>query len=469
MKSDKRLTLYELNSLVREVIECEMPNEYWVEAELSECRESRGHCYMELIQKDEQTATPVAKASAKCWASKWMLVRPYFEHTTGQRLHAGMKVLLKVFAQFHEAFGFSWIVTDIDPTYTLGDMARKRQEIIRQLKEEGVFDLQKELQLPLFCQRIAVISSETAAGYGDFCNQLADNPYGFQFTTQLFPAIMQGEGVEQSIIAALDKIYNVECRTESVEFATAIPSANGTAAANSQLYTLRSNFDCVVIIRGGGATSDMSGFDTLALAENVANFPLPIITGIGHDRDESILDMVSHTRVKTPTAAAALLIDHLKAVLDALNDAQDRLVNYCNSKLYTLHAQLSTLSEALPRLFSIVKTRHEARLDAFQNSITHQAQLKLSTVNSQLSTLQQRLPILLDRRLMKEKHQLQLIEEKAKSLDPTLLLKRGYSMTMKDGKIIRDAASLHPGDEIETRLANGTVRSAVLPSSPLNK
>ena len=446
MKNDKHITLYELNSLLREVIECEMPNEYWVEAELSECRESRGHCYMELIQKDEQNATPIAKASAKCWASKWMIIRPHFERTTGQQLHAGMKVLLKVYAQFHEAYGFSWIVTDIDPTYTLGDMARKRQEIIRQLKEEGIFDLQKELQLPLFCQHIAVISSETAAGYGDFCNQLADNPYGFQFQTQLFPAIMQGDGVEQSIINALEQIF-----TRSEEC--------GVRSENS--------FDAVVIIRGGGATSDMSGFDTLALAENVANFPIPIITGIGHDRDESILDMVSHTRVKTPTAAAALLIDHLKAVVDALDDAQDRLIHYCNSRLYTLNAQLTTLSEALPRLFSIVKTRHEARIETLHSRLVAAVRQGIITNQSKINTIEERLPILTDRRLMTEKHRLQLIEEKAKSLDPTLLLKRGYSMTMKDGKIIRDAATLHPGDEIETRLANGTVRSTVIPSDPL--
>ena len=446
MKNDKHITLYELNSLLREVIECEMSNEYWVEAELSECRESRGHCYMELIQKDEQNATPIAKASAKCWASKWMIIRPYFERTTGQQLHAGMKVLLKVYAQFHEAYGFSWIVTDIDPTYTLGDMARKRQEIIRQLKEEGIFDLQKELQLPLFCQRIAVISSETAAGYGDFCNQLADNPYGFQFQTQLFPAIMQGDGVEQSIINALEQIF-----TRSEEC--------GVRSENS--------FDAVVIIRGGGATSDMSGFDTLALAENVANFPIPIITGIGHDRDESILDMVSHTRVKTPTAAAALLIDHLKAVVEALDDAQDRLIHYCNSRLYTLNAQLTTLSEALPRLFSIVKTRHEARIETLHSRLVAAVRQGIITNQSKINTIEERLPILTDRRLMTEKHRLQLIEEKAKSLDPTLLLKRGYSMTMKDGKIIRDAATLHPGDEIETRLANGTVRSTVIPSDPL--
>ena len=479
MNSEQHITLLELNRLVREVIECEMPNEYWVEAELSECRESRGHCYMELVQYEEspsampdagavgasgafggsgafgasrafgsssglsgRTATPLAKASAKCWASKWTLIRPGFERTTGQRLHAGMKVLLKVYAQFHEAYGFSWIVTDIDPTYTLGDMARKRQEIIRQLKAEGVFDLQKGLRLPLFCQRIAIISSETAAGYGDFCNQLADNPYGFRFETRLFPATMQGEGVEQSIITALERIY-------------AATQADGS-------------FDAVVIIRGGGATSDMSGFDTLALAENVANFPIPIITGIGHDRDESILDMVSHTRVKTPTAAAALLIDHLKAVLDALNDAQDRITGYTQQKLSVLKAQLSAIAETLPHIFTTVRTRYEARLDSLNSRIISAVKQGIITHQSRISAFEERLPILLDRRLMTEKHRLQLIEEKAKSLDPVLLLKRGYSITLKNGKALRDAAALRPGDEIETRLANGTVRSTVIPSDPLN-
>ena len=429
------MTLYELNHLVSKVIESEMPSEYWVEAELSECRESRGHCYMELIQKDERTTTPIAKASAKCWANKWMLIRPGFERTTGQRLHAGMKVLLKVYAQFHEAYGFSWIVTDIDPTYTLGDMVRKRQEIIRQLKEEGVFDLQKELQLPLFCQRIAVISSETAAGYGDFCNQLADNPYGFQFQTRLFPAIMQGEGVEQSIIAALERIFS---------------------------FHIPQNFDAVVIIRGGGATSDMSGFDTLALAENVANFPLPIITGIGHDRDESILDMVSHIRVKTPTAAAALLIDHLKTVLDAINDAQEQIVRLAQQKLTSHKSRLSTFAEILPRLFTNVKTRQEARLDSLNSRMTTAIRQSIVTHQSLINALEVKMPILLDRRLMAEKHRLQLIEEKTKSLDPALLLKRGYSITLKDGKAVRDASTLNPGDTIETRLANGTLRSTVI-------
>lgn len=415
MSEDKFLSLLELNQMVRETIECEMPDEYWVEAELSECRELRGHCYMELIQKDERTATPVAKSPAKCWANKWAVIRPYFERTTGQQLHAGMKVLLKVYAQFHEAYGFSWIVTDINPEYTLGDMARKRQEIIRQLKAEGVFDLQKELALPPFCQHIAVISSQTAAGYGDFCNQLSDNPYGFQFQTQLFPAIMQGEGVEQSIIDALERIY--DC----------------------QLSTINYQFDCVVIIRGGGATSDMSGFDTLALAENVANFPLPIITGIGHERDESILDMISHTRVKTPTAAAAFLIEHLKEVLDVINGSQELITRYAQQKLSMLHSQLTIVSEAIPRLFSIVKTRQEAKID----------------------TLNQRIPMLLERRLLAENHRLQLMEEKLKALDPQLLLKRGYSITLHNGRAVKDATVLKAGDEIETRLEKGIIHSVV--------
>ncbi len=385
-----------------------MPDEYWVEAELSECRENRGHCYMELIQKDELSATPVAKASAKCWASKWLMVRPYFERITGQRLVAGMKVLLKVYAQFHEAYGFSWIVTDIDPTYTLGDMARKRQEIINQLKAEGVFDLQKELSLPLFCQRIAVISSETAAGYGDFCYQLADNPYNFKFQIQLFPATMQGDGIERSIIEALNSI-NAAC----------------------------DDYDAVVIIRGGGATSDMAGFDTLALAENVANFPIPIITGIGHDRDESILDMVSHTRVKTPTAAAAFLIDHLKTVLD----------------------QLTTLSEAIPKLFSVVKARQEARLDHLYQRILMRVQQRAVTSQADIRHLEQGLLTALQRRLISEHHRLEMLEEKVRALDPTLLLKRGYSITLFNGKAVRDPQALHPGDEIETRLEKGTIYS----------
>ena len=386
---NKSYALSQLNKMVRDAIDMQLPDEYWVEAELSECREHNGHCYLELIEKDEHTNTPVARASAKCWRQTWLMVKPYFERTTGEPLRTGMKVLLKVYAQFHEAFGFSWIVTDIDPNYTLGDMARKRLEIIRQLKEEGVFDLQRELRIPLFAKRIAVISAEHAAGYGDFCRQLEDNEYGFRFEVTLFPAIMQGEQVERSIIGALERIY-----------------------------ALNTSFDVVVIIRGGGATADLSGFDTLALAENVAQFPLPVITGIGHERDESIIDMVAHTRVKTPTAAAALLIDHLRQVLERINSAQQRITTAI-----------------------------------FQ---------RIANQKMRLTNLQTLLPALVQRNLAEARHRIEMLEVLLKSHDPQRLLSRGYSITLLNGRAVRDPQQLKAGDVLETRVEKGTIKSTVL-------
>ncbi len=427
------LSLYELNSLVRDVISMSLPDSYWVEAELSEAREGYGgHCYMELIEKDEHSNTPIAKAHASCWRNRWMLLKPQFERVTGQRIHAGMKVLLKVHAQFHENYGFSWIVDDIDPTYTMGDMARKRMEIIQTLKEEGVFDLQKELKLPMFCQRIAVISSATAAGYGDFCNQLADNGYGLQFTTALFAATMQGEGVEQSVISALNRI------NEEWE-----------------------NWDCVVIIRGGGATSDLSGFDTLALAENVANFPLPIITGIGHERDESVLDMISFQRVKTPTAAAAFLVDHLTEVYARIEDAQEAIVNYVKRRLQVERMKFERLSTQIPTLFSLVKVRQSNRLDQLLNRLKVKAERIPTDGLHRLEMLEARLKEPVARKLERELHRIDMLSQRAIAQDPERLLNRGYSITLKDGKSIKDASQLKAGDEIETRFAKGVAKAVV--------
>ena len=419
------MTLYELNQLVREVIEETLYDEYWVEAELAEVREVRGHCYMELVEFPSNTnsdsrsvtpsrtnasRTPIARASARCWQSSWILIRPHFERVTGQPLSPGMKVLLKVYPQFHEAYGFSWIVTDIDPTFTLGDMARRRQEIIRQLKEEGVYDLQKSLTLPVFCQRIAVISSANAAGYGDFVNQLTNNDYGFRFETTLFPATMQGNDVEPSIINALNKVNSSP------------------------------DFDCVVIIRGGGATTDLSGFDTLLLAENVANFPLPIITGIGHERDESVLDLVSHTSVKTPTAVAAFLIDHLSKLYDFLVASQETIARCVRQQMEKERLRLNRWQTQIPALFSVYATRQEARIEQLRSRLTPA----------------------LNNLLQREVHRLQLLEQRATSLDPTLLLQRGYSITLVNGKSLRDPASVKSGDEITTRLEKGTITSKVI-------
>jgi len=429
----KHLSLYELNLIVRDVISMSLPDSYWVEAELSEAREGYGgHCYMELIEKDARSNTPIAKAHASCWRNRWMLLKPQFERVTGQHIHAGMKVLLKVHAQFHENYGFSWIVDDIDPAYTMGDMARKRMEIIQTLKDEGVFDLQKELKLPMFCQRIAVISSATAAGYGDFCNQLADNLYALQFTSSLFPATMQGEGVEQSVISALNRI------NEEWE-----------------------NWDCVVIIRGGGATSDLSGFDTLALAENVANFPLPIITGIGHERDESVLDMISFQRVKTPTAAAAFLIDHLTEVYARVEDAQESIVNYVQRRLQVEKIRLEKLSGCIPTLFSLVSTRQNSRIDHLLNRLTSKAARIPVEGLHQLQMLENGLREPLLRKLEREQHRIELLAQRAVAQDPERLLKRGYSITLRDGKSVKNATLLVKGDKLVTRLENGEVESIV--------
>lgn len=388
MEQSHHFSLYALNALVHEAVNNALPDEYWVEAELAECRERNGHCYMELVEKDERSNSPIAKASAKCWRQTWTLLHATFLRATGQPLRAGMKVLLRVYPQFHEAYGFSWIVSDIDPTYTIGDLARRRQEIIKTLKAQGVFDLQRELRLSPFAQRIAVISAESAAGYGDFCRQLLDNEYNLQLHTELFPAIMQGERVEQSVIQALNLINN---RID--------------------------DFDAVVIIRGGGATSDMSGFDTLPLAENVANFPLPIITGIGHDRDECVLDMVSHTRVKTPTAAATLLITHLCNTLQQVADAENVIAHY-----------------ALDRL-----QRHRLQLEHITTLLPHLAQ-----------------------RLMTEAHHsLERIQLKLEGYDPQLLLQRGYSITLHNGQIVKSPQDVKSGDEIETRLKQGTIKSII--------
>ena len=428
----KTVTLFELNNLVREVISSTLSEEYWVEAELSEVHEVRGHCYMELIQKELFSNTPVAKASAKCWKNKWSLLREKFAKVTREGLKPGMKVLLKVYADFHEAYGFSWIVTDINPEFTMGDMARKRQEIIDTLKREGVFELQKELVLPQFAQRIAVISSENAAGYGDFCHQLADNPQQLKFYTRLFPAVMQGEGVEESVIGALNSI------NENIE-----------------------KFDAVVIIRGGGATSDLSGFDTLRLAENVANFPIPIITGIGHDRDESIVDMVAHTKVKTPTAAAALLIDHLNLVLERLLDAQAELIAAVRHRSELEQARLVRMSEKIPVLFSLVKTRQEQRIDRHLANITASFNDKLSREHHRLSLIESQLGPTLLQQLTREKYRLQLLQQRLEALNPQRLLQRGYSITLCKGKVVKDARQLKAGDEIETKLANGKITSII--------
>lgn len=426
------LTLYELNNLVSEVISSVMPDEYWVEAEISELRVVRGNCYMELVQKAEDTRTPVARASAKCWRTYWILVQSSFERVTGRQLCPGMKVMMRVHADFHEAYGFSWIVTDINPEYTLGDIARRRREIIARLKEEGVFDLQKELIIPLFAQRVAVISSDNAAGYDDFCNQLQNNEKGLAFSVKLYPAVMQGESTETSVIDALDRIYKDEDK-----------------------------FDVVVIIRGGGATSDLSGFDTLNLAENVANFPLPIIVGIGHNRDESVLDLVANMSVKTPTAAAAFLIDRLAAVAARVDAAVTSLSKYVTNRIEQEKSRIKYLSTMLPSLYAAVKSRENMRISRMSDSLYVAVRQIVASEKARLDLMPQRLSGAWRQVVVGESHRLQMLEQRAAASDPKRMLARGYTLTLHDGRAVTDLSSLKKGDMLKTLFAGGEVVSEV--------
>lgn len=425
------LTLYEINSLVRQTLELTLDTEYWVQAEIAELRVNR-HCYMELVQKEVGGNGIVAKARAQVWANRWALIKPMFERTTGQTLAVGMQVLLKVEVTFHELYGYSLNVTDLDPTYTLGDIARHRQEILRKLAEEGIDTMNKELSLPRLLQRIAVISSASAAGYGDFCNQLKDNQRGLAFKTKLFAAVMQGSEVEHSVIAALNRIAEQQ-----------------------------DEWDVVVIIRGGGATSDLQGFDSLLLAENVAQFPLPIMTGIGHERDDTVIDLIAHTRVKTPTAAAEFLIHHQEGELDALEDLSARLTEQVSQVLYDETTRLKLVANKLPLLFSTVKAREEMRLHRLSVSLANSSVLHIEQAKSGTEMLEKQLALYTSAFMQGERKRIELVESKLQSAHPDRILRLGFSITRIGGKAVKNADEVKEGDEIETTLASGTLRSVV--------
>ena len=411
MMEQQALSLHELNGLVKRSIRSCLPETYWVQAELSDVRSNySGHCYLEFVQKDASGNHLIAKARGTIWSNIYKMLKPYFEQETGQAFTSGIKVLVQVSVDFHELYGYSLTVLDIDPTYTVGDMERKRREILRQLEEEGVIDLNKELEMPMLPQRIAVISSATAAGYGDFCNQLANNPRGYDFRTELFPAVMQGERVEESILSALDAI-------------------------NSRLE----EFDAVVIIRGGGATSDLSGFDTYLLAASCAQFPLPIITGIGHERDDTVIDKVAHTRVKTPTAAAEYLIAKMDKCLDVLNETSKRLRENVKAFLLWEHRRMESLKQRIPS--AVYKRIADAKYGLLS------AQRDLQMASRQFLSV--------------GKHRLELLQQRLDDALPEKQLARGYSITLKDGKAVKDASALKEGDTLVTVLHRGKVESVI--------
>lgn len=428
----QHLSLAELNGLVRQSLELTMPDTYWVRAEISELRVAvNGHCYLELVEHDEKSGQITAKARANCWRNTYAFLRPRFEKESGQKLQAGIQVLVEVQVSFHPQYGYALVITDIDPTFSLGDAARRRQAIIEQLKEDGVFDMNRDLPLPCPIRRVAIISSESAAGYGDFCNQLADS--ALPFLTQLFPAIMQGDQVEDSIISALNAIAD----------------------------TL-DQWDAVVIIRGGGAVTDLNGYESYALAANVAQFPLPIITGIGHERDETVIDLVAHTRLKTPTAVAAFLIEQWQGQLEVLQRLEQRLASAVGRQLAAVALRLARLDKALSQVGTSYIMRAREALTKLHTRLSTSTYRSLASSQSQLAGKEQRLQAVTASLLAKQQHRLEIIEQSLKMADPKHILKLGYSITRINGKAVRSATEPKAGSTLTTTFADGEIISQVL-------
>ena len=406
------ITLLELNGRVRSTLQFEMPDAYWVQAEISSISPSgQGHCYLELVQKDTTGRNFLAKAKANIWRGTWLKLKPYFEEQTGETLKVGMKVLMQVTVTFHEVYGYSLVVQDIDPTYTMGDMARRRKEILEQLAKDGVIGLNQELEIPALPNRIAVISSATAAGWGDFRNQLESNVYGFRFYVRLFPAMMQGDDVERSVIAAMDEVAR-----------------------------RRDDFDILVIIRGGGAVSELSCFDSYNLAYNIANFPLPVITGIGHERDDTVADVVAHTKVKTPTAAAEFIINRAFDSASDLENLTRRMIDSISDRMNAEKIRIERLSQKLPSLFAVLKTHQEQYLET----------VWIKTLNGVRNML------------TAQTHKLEIMDKSISAADPVIILKRGFSLTRVNGRVVKGASELKKGDRLTTAFADGSVESEII-------
>lgn len=472
---EQKLTLFRLNQWIQEALKSAIPTSVWVIAEISELKENRsGHCYLELIEKEEDEI--IARARATIWSYTYRILKPYFETSTGQVFGHGIKVLVQVSVEFHPAYGLSLNIKDIDPAYTIGDMALQRKKIIDRLKAEGVFDMNRELELPLVPQKIAVISSKTAAGYQDFMNQLENNPSGIKFYTHLFEAYMQGSETVSSIIAALDRIF------ENEEF-----------------------FDAVAIIRGGGATADLSSFDNYELAFHITQFPIPVVTGIGHEKDDTIIDMVAHTRMKTPTAVAEFFIsgaqrfyEHLTALEEQLvqltkqsiDEKQEQLEEFAdvlqrsvknfvadkNLQLvrqgnnlqrnisrfvFSKNHELNNLIHSLNAAYSVWKVESKNRLGKYGRILKRTTRETILKERAGLSRINETVKHRTMRLLAREQERIVRNENSVRLLNPQNILNRGYTLTLKDDKILKSAVSLLPGDEIETRFAEGKVKSKI--------
>lgn len=424
-------TLSELNTAIKATLELAFPESVWVVAEISEIRcNSKGHCYLELVEREEEET--IAQIKANIWAYTFRNLASKFEKTTGETLKQGMKVLLQVNVTFHEIYGLSLNVKDIDPTYSLGEMARKKREVIERLTKEGLINLNKQIPLPLVPQRIAVISSATAAGYGDFIDHIDDNPYGYKIFYKLYQSLMQGQEAEASIIAALKQIRG-----------------------HIKLH------DAVVIIRGGGSQIDLSCFDTYSLAIEVAKFPLPVITGIGHERDDTVVDMVAHTKLKTPTAVAEFFILGMSSFEERLLDAQSTLVNRAKELLREENHRLQYLMQQFRHIVRDRFNGEMSRIETALHRLIHGTTQIIDGNNNKLKLDVNRLVGGLKIVFQEHKNKIKHFEQAIRLLDPINVLQRGYSITYLREKAIKDSSELQTGDIIRTKVFKGTVNSKV--------
>ncbi len=451
-----KLSLSELQLIIKDSIYLAMPDMYWVAAEISEIRENyAGHCYLELIEKHPDDKNVRARVKAVIWSNRYRFLRSLFENVTGEQLKSGMKVLVKIKVDYHEIYGLSLIISDIDPSYTAGEMALKRQMILKRLGDEGVLMMNKELELPFVPQRIAVISSASAAGYGDFIRQLKENQYGYVFYTALFEAIMQGNETEQSVIRALERI-----------------------SVNAEL------FDVVVIIRGGGSQSDLSWFDNYNIAYFVTQFPLPVITGIGHDKDMSVTDIVAFRSLKTPTAVADFLTGSVSEAEDYLNQLSTQIAENSRSVI-TRYRDITESFRA--KLIPVARLAVSDRKEELSNriigiiNIGKEYIIRAGFLPKNLSSrlISSSGSYILTRKTSLERDKLDLnnmtnkaignvkkkLDESGNSLkilDPVNVLRRGYTITSKNGEILKKSQGLQSEDIIDTLFSDGSVTSRIL-------
>lgn len=452
----ENLSLTELQLIIKDSLYMALPDMYWVIAEISEIKENyAGHCYLELTEKHPDEKNVRARVKAVIWSKRYNFLKSFFENITGESLKEGMKILVRAKVEYHELYGLSLIISDIDPSFTIGEMAMKKKDIIRRLEEEGVFQMNKEISFPVVPQRVAIVSSSTAAGYSDFIRQLNDNSYGYAFYTALFETVMQGTETEQSVINALDRIADCE-----------------------------EMFDIVAILRGGGSQSDLSWFDSYNIAFHVTQFPIPVITGIGHEKDLSVTDMVASRSLKTPTAVADYIVScvaefemFLNQLSNEISDITSTIIEEQKSRIESFRMNLIPVAKLLisgqkervsgniiglinygKKLISDANTipaDQRSRLVSLSNSF---AVSRLSSVERLKAGLKSSTVTLIDKNKTKITGQLTSLN----MLDPRNVLKRGFSVTTINNTVLRSISQLKGEEYIETMVYDGKFRSKVI-------